>query len=615
MIRQIGKTLRGNATPFQLAAAALLGSLLAFIPSFTLAPGLVVSLVIVLIILNANLGVAALVGGLAKLVSLAAMPAQFQVGRWLLDGPTTGLFKSAINAPVLAYFGFEYYATTGGLALGLAFGIIAGIAIVYAVGSFRRKMAAVGETSERYKELSSKWWAKGLTFIVVGGGPGRPDYAALAQKKVGNPIRPLGVVFVLLVVGLAFIANLFASGPVVTYVVRSQLQSANGATVDLERADLDMSSGKLVLTRLAMADPAKLDTDIFRASGVTGAVNTRDLLRKRSTLDSVVVADGEHGSKRARSGVLVGPAPKPVEPPPPGDKTLDDYMKEAKVWRERLAKAREWLEKFSKPKDPAETKTADGKPETLEDRLRREIALHGYTRVAARHLVEGSPTLLIKLLEASGVITAELKDATLTIRAENLSTQPWLVPGQPRIIVTSSDAKLAADVSLQNSSQSLGTLKLMVLGISGDTLGQQIKAAGEQILKGGTVDVRLDGTWSPRGVGYLDLPMQVTLNNTTLSLAGAGSAPIKSMTLPIGLRGPLDNPGIRIDEKALADALLKAGATELANRVRGEATKAIDKAVDKATDKAKSEIGNKAGDALKGILGGKKKDEKQPPPK
>lgn len=613
LIRTIGKTLRGKSTPFQIAAAALLGSLVAFIPSFQHAPGLTALLLVVVIILNANLGVAALIGGLAKLLSMSIMPVQFEAGRWLLDGPTTGLFKSAINAPVLAWFGLEYYATTGGLLLGLIFGILAAIVVVTLVGSFRRKMAAIGETSEKYQQLSSKWWAKLLTFVFIGGGAGKPDYASLLNKKVGNPIRPLGVVFVLLVACLLVIARFFLTTPVATYLAQSGLQTANGATVDLAKAEVDASSGTLVLTGLAAADPAKLDTDLLRASSVTAAINTTELLRKRLTMDSVIVADGSTGVKRATPGVLVRPAPKPPEPTTT-DKTLDDYIKEAKVWRERLSQAREWLDKMSKPKDAGEQKGADGKPETLKDRLRREVALYGYANVAATHLVEGSPTILVKVLEASGVKTEQIKDATLTIHGENLSTQPWLVKDQPRLTVTSSDNKLAADIALKGAANAPGLLKLTLLGLSGDTLGRQLLAAGEPVLKGGTVDIRIDGAWSPRGVGYVDLPMHVTLNNTTLSLAKAGSAPIKSMTLPIGLRGPIDNPGIHIDDKALTDALVKAGAGELANRAQAEADKALGKATDKALEKATEKLGDKAGDALKGILGGKKKDEKQPPP-
>jgi uncharacterized protein (TIGR03546 family) len=115
--RKIGKLFRGKSTPFQVYAACILGSMIAFVPGLTQAPGLLLALILCLVVLNANLGVAAIVGIGAKILSLLLTPVSFAAGRVLLHGPTEGLFKTMVNAPVLAYFGFEYYTVTGGLVL------------------------------------------------------------------------------------------------------------------------------------------------------------------------------------------------------------------------------------------------------------------------------------------------------------------------------------------------------------------------------------------------------------------------------------------------------------------------------------------------------------------
>src|SRR5688572_11570088 len=109
--RKIGKILRGKATPLQVILASLLGGMLGFVPGFFLpgdlgggflqAPGLLLTLLFLALILNANLGVFGLVTLVAKLLSLALLPASFEVGRALLDGPTRGLFQAIVNAPVL----------------------------------------------------------------------------------------------------------------------------------------------------------------------------------------------------------------------------------------------------------------------------------------------------------------------------------------------------------------------------------------------------------------------------------------------------------------------------------------------------------------------------------
>ena len=81
MVRTIGKLLRGKATPFQLFSACVLGAMLGFMPGYSQAPGLVIALGLALVILNANLALAAIIGAAAKLLSLALMPVSFACGQ------------------------------------------------------------------------------------------------------------------------------------------------------------------------------------------------------------------------------------------------------------------------------------------------------------------------------------------------------------------------------------------------------------------------------------------------------------------------------------------------------------------------------------------------------
>ena len=104
IIRKLGKIVRGKATPFQIFMACLLGTLIAFVPNYWRALGLSLSLLGLLVILNANLGLAALTGILSRLIFVAITPISFSVGRFLLEGPTEGLFRKMVNSPVLAFF-------------------------------------------------------------------------------------------------------------------------------------------------------------------------------------------------------------------------------------------------------------------------------------------------------------------------------------------------------------------------------------------------------------------------------------------------------------------------------------------------------------------------------
>ena len=84
------------------------------------------------------------------------------------------------------------------------------------------------------------------------------------------------------------------------------------------------------------------------------------------------------------------------------------------------------------------------------------------------------------------------------------------------------------------------------------------------------------------GTASLDCPLNVTLHNATLNIAGK-SQQVNQLSLPIGLKGPIDNPAITVDSKALQKAMVDAGAGVL---------------MDKATDKLKESIGKENADKV-----------------
>lgn len=606
--RKIGKLLRGKATPLQIALACILGSMLGFIPGFVHGPGLVVVLTLLLVVLNANLFVATAVGGLAKLVSLAVMPVSFMAGRALLDGPTQPVFKAAINTPVLALMGFEKYTTTGGLLLGFVFGVLCAAILVKTLMGFRKKMASLEEGSEVFKRLTSKPMFRLLTFVFIGGSKGSKTYEQLASKKIGNPIRIVGVGLAVVFVALLFVLRGFISESVITSALQRGLEQANGATVDLDSADLDIETGKLVLTGLAMADPNALETDLLRASRVEADVSTSDLLRKRLTIDRLVLAEPSHGQKRTVPGRLVGPKPKDSSTgrqpkgaePGPDSKTLDDYIAQAEVWRARLSQVRQWIEQVAgdEPRDAGDVEEQE-KALTLKDRLARQVQLLGYAAVRADHLIEDAPTLLITELIADGLTSPKLKDETLNVKGQNLSTQPWLVPDQTRVTIRANSGKFLAVAAGRTPTGQPGIARFVYNDLPVDEVTKWLVEMNPRPIQGGTMDIDLNGSWAGP-VGSIDLPLNVTMKNTTFTIPGGESAQIAELSLPIALSGTLDDPAIRIDQDQLADALLKAGADKLAGRVRGEAEKLIDEVAEDLTEK----LGQDAKDKLKSLLGG-----------
>mgnify|MGYP007059403142 FL=1 len=352
--RKIGAVLRGKATPRQVMFATVLGGLLGFVPGFFLpgdlgggfaqAPGLILLLVSLALVLNANLAVFGLTLLVGKLVSFLLLPVSYAVGTWLLDGPLSGLFAALVNAPVTAWFGLEYYATTGGLELGLVFGVAAGLSCKRVVGALRGRMADVEEGSERYRKYASRWWVRLVTWLFLGKGKGKKtSWRELSESsKKGLPVRPLGVVAVAVLGGAMWVFQTWFSTPVLTRNLRTSLESANGATVDLSAARLGLGEGTIVLEDLAIADPAALDEDLFAADALVATIDTGALLRRRFVVDEVRSTHARAGSKRQTPGVLLPvdePEPEPP-PPPPGTRTIDDYLEDFETWKQRLAQAR-----------------------------------------------------------------------------------------------------------------------------------------------------------------------------------------------------------------------------------------------------------------------------------
>ena len=539
--RTIGGILRGKATPFQMILGSILGAMLGYMPGFAQAPGLIVMLAVLILVLNVNIGLVLLVALAAKLIAWLTLPFTFMVGRGLMDGAAPGFFGTLINAPVFALMGFDYYVTTGGVALGLLLGSIIGLLLTQGVQTYRRRMSRLEEGSERYQKFVSKWWVKVLLFIFAGFGHGKKSYAQLLQRKVGNPIRWWGaaiaaVLLVGLVVGRGLLGNALIQSQ-----LKQQLEKMNGATVDIGDFDLNLSEGRLMVRGFAMADPNALDTNLLSAGVVEAQINTSDLLRKRLVIEKLSITEARSGEKRAVPGKRIGKPPQPLPDETPG-KTLEEYLAEAQVWKDRLTQLRKWLEELSKPKEQ--------KPETLKERLDRLVREDGYSRIRAEHLVEGSPTLLVRELSAYGVKTDQFKGETLDIVARNLSTNPGLVAEGASIRIDSSGKTLSFLADLAEASASGGQSQLAIAyrGISGSKTDKLLKGNGSKsAIEVGRVDFQAKGTFKG---GYIEFPQQPMLLLHDVKLPHGR---VDELALMLGLRGALDSPKIQLDPQVFAN--------------------------------------------------------------
>lgn len=605
--RKIGKLLRGSATPFQIITASVLGSLIAFIPGFGQAPGLLILWLALLVIINANLFLAGAVGVVAKLLALLITPVSFAVGRLLLEGPTRGLFSALVNAPVSAWFGLDYYVVTGGAALGLVFGLAVGLVLVRVLHSTWRRLAALESDSAAFKTWSSKGWVKASAWIFVGGVRGKESYETLLSRRVGNPVRILGLVLVVLLAVLGFMGLQFLDSTIVTTAVRNGLERVNGATVDLDEVDVALGEGRVTITGLALADPDNLDTNLFAAKSAVAAVSTGDLLRRRAVVDSVVVAGGTQGDKRAVPGRRI--APPPEEPAGewkwPEMQSIEDILANADLWRERLQTARRWLEKIkSEQPAPDEAPTTPTGP-TYEEILQERVRLLGYANVRDETLVEQAPRLLVRLIAADEVQSTALPGDPLDIRAQNISTEPHLVPEPPTVSITSHSGRFKTAIAAPSGAAP--QLDFLLKALPVDELVAMLKESSRPALQGGTLDLAANGSI---GLLDLDLPVTLTLHDTQLSIAGSKPTPIQQLAVPVAVRGTMTNPAIRVDSKALQSALVDAGKKELSTRLQGELQKRLGGGEE---GKGGDELKKAAGGLLEGLLAPKEKKPAEAP--
>ena len=611
--RSLGKILRGNASPFQLIAACVLGAMIGFAPGFMQAPALWLLLLGALLVVNANIGLALLTAGVSKLLSLLLAPLSYEVGRVMLDGPLTGLARWVVNARVLAWCGLSYYAVSGAQLIGLVIGLAAGIGVHRGIRSFRTKMAAAELVPGKLMKLADNKFSQFGMWLLFGG-KGKESWADKAAKRGGNPVRIWGVALVVIALGGGWFSQSTLLPPYARRGMKVGLQAANGATVDVGEVEIDLPGGRFAVNALALADPEKLGTDFLRAGRLEADIDEADLLRRRMHVKKVLIQDASSGLTRETPGELTGkraPRKKPREPKVPGEGgtwSIEDVIKDAEVWRGRLEQAQEWIDRLGGLPKPDEER-AEEEPaeepeehETLEEALEREVREKGWFGVQAGHLVAEAPTFRLGELAIENLSAAWMPGKVLDVHGRELSTHPWLIDAPPRLEGATRDGAMGFLLNLAPVSKKGGKGKIQFHwnGLSVDETMKQLKLGEKPPLEGGTLDLETDGGWKRGSLAAVDLELKATFRDTTLTIAGERTK-IPELVVPIGLEGPLDDLSIHFDSGRFADALKDAGQGALAGKVRSELEDKVGGKVGKELEKLN--LPGDAGGLLDGVLG------------
>lgn len=585
LLRKIGSLLRGKATPLQIYLAAILGGMLGFVPGFFLrgdlgggfaqAPALILGLLCLVLVLNANLALFGLVTLLAKLLSYLVLPLTYRLGVLLVDGMPE-LFRSLANGKVTAWCGFEYYATTGGLVFGLGAGIATGFLANRLLRAVRAGMAKAEANSAAYQRFAGRWWVKLLSWVFLGGGKGKLSWQELAERGgKGLPIRPLGIVLAAVLVGSLWILQQYFSTPILTQTVKSGLEWTNGAQVDLAAAGIDFGSGELRIQKLAITDSQRPHKDLLAADALVGTLDMGELLRRRCVVEVLRAQNARAGTGRSTPGVVF-PKPAPEKEPenPAGVPTLDDYLKDYEVWKQRLEQIREWWNKI------AGGEAAPATPEEAEQRRQAQEQALGLAKVRAEQLLDQAPAFEIRRIEILGIdYTMDDVRQKYDLVASSLSSAPTLLTTPPKFGLRAQDDGFALELFGKSKTESALGFALALRKLDVDRAFGGVKLKGQAPLRGGTLQIETGGKLtSNQGQALgIDLPVRLQLANTTFALPGAKETPVEQLLLPVGLRGPVTRPSVLLDDTVLKDALLAAGKQELANFVQGQAGKLLGK--------------------------------------
>lgn len=568
LLWKLGKLVRGKATPLQVFLAGLFGGLVGFLPPGLPSLGLLIVFFFLLAILNANLILAGLVAAGGALLRLLLVGLVFRVGGWVLDGPTAPVMERLINGAGTAWLGLEYYTVTGGLVLGGIYGLVVGILLARGLTGIRRRLASASADPGRFAAWAAKPAGVWTLRLLFGGTKTAQPWEELLARTSGNPIRPLGVVMVVVLAVAGVAAVRFFDEEILTAQARSALTRAHGATVDLEALQADWRAGKIEVRGLAFADPDDLARNLFSAELLTIDVSGADLWRKRWALDRVEVSAARTGEARRVPGRLTAPRERKerkVELPGYG---LEEWLAQATVWRERLQRAQELWERFGADRslpEPGETVVGP----TLRERLEAQAALLGYDRVAAEHRRRAAPLLRIDALVIDRIEPAGFPNETYRVEGTHLSTHPWLLAAQPVLEVRAESGTFGINWQGAGAAGGPDRIAASWKDIALDDVAAAWSAPVAFPFRGGTVAVMGEGTLGREG---LDLPVRLVLRDTTVEVAGQRQS-VASLDLGAAVRGPIGSPRMALE----ADSLKRLTEDVLRGRVQQEAERLIDR--------------------------------------
>ena len=586
IIRKFGSLLRGKATPFQIYSACMIGSIVGFLPAKSQCLGLYLLFFGIVLILNANLFITAFLIPTLKLLSYLLAPACVQIGHALLNGVLGDWLKPFINMPFIAWFGLEYYVTIGCILFGVLCGIIIGTFAVALITKFRKTMVKIEADSEKYNKMIEKKWVKVLLWIFAGKSKGKKvTYEDLLNKRIGNPIRILGVIIVVCALGLGLFISHFYTNDIIKWQLTDFLGSLNGATVDIENVEASISGGKLKIEKISFADPKDLMKNRFELEELTMDLDISSILKKKFHVEQLLLGKiNSNTTRKYKGSIIVSPTPPPADPNKPGLMTklsgkaleqiplkdsyedFDDLMETFNAIKEKANSlyqneiTQKIIAMAKAPKEEQEISYKDA----IKDLYKNTMA----KGLKAEHLIEKSPFFLIKEIKCDKAFYSSDKWKDATLKITDLSSNSAYVTEPPTVEINNPVKKYKAVIKLSNfqDSEKSNEMVVSIADIDAGILGSKINIQGQKPLKKGILQIQANCNFvnleSVTIVGIAELQKAI------IAVPEYDEIPIEKLLVTFEL-SPFESPiKFRIDSDGLKKELLKEAKNQLKNKGR-----------------------------------------------
>lgn len=577
-IGSVRKFLKGGLSPAHVWSSVVLGFLLGMIPDYAASAGLVAILILCSFLIRVNAGLFALSLIGSKTFLLLSLPWLFDLGHAAVHGSLSSVLVNLSQLPILAWFGFERYATVGALLIALPVSLL--VAFIVNVGVQKMRQAGSGlEVNPKFETFANSLLGRTTLSLMLGKAAGEGLGSALS-KSVPLFRWKEGLVAALLLLLLAMVFWQWARSDLKDTLV-PVFERANGATVDIDSLSLNLWTGTLDVTGLALADPSDLSVNSFAASELRISISSASLLAKRIVIKEISANEARSGMARATPGQTVGPLIDPPAISAPSAEELGGYVEEAEHWLDRLQQVQNWLKKWegSIP-EGSDSNPKFGSP-SYEEWLQEQIAQSGYTKSSFAPIQNSYWPVVAKRVSMDSVRIAALPDKDLDLVAENLASNPKSLGLSPRIEMNSSDQLMSVVLELDEvSGAGANRLSLSADGLDAESTLSSLKPSISRQVSGGQIAVKVVGEFRYAGDGELDLDLLATLKGAELTVRGR-SIPVDELTVPVLIEGSFTAPKIRVDNKAIEDQVM--GVAEDALR---------DEARSRLEDEAKGKLGD-----------------------